>query len=90
MLVLTRAVNEAIMIGDGIEITVVGVKGDKVRIGIRAPQSVAVHRKEVYEAIQQANVEAARTAPSDLPTLPDLSRIIPPPSAPPGGAGTKE
>ena len=80
MLVLTRSVNEAIMIGDDIEITVVGVKGDKVRIGIRAPHSVAVHRKEVYLAIQQANIEAAQAAPQ---TLTEIGLLIPP--TPPGG-----
>ena len=60
MLVLTRQINETIMIGDDIEITIVDVRGDKVRVGIRAPRSVAVHRQEVYLAIKQANEEAAR------------------------------
>lgn len=69
MLVLTRAVNEAIMIGDGIEVTIVEVKGGKVRIGIAAPASVAVHRKEVYLAIKQANLEAAQAAPTLLDDL---------------------
>lgn len=59
MLVLTRLINETIMIGDEIEITIVDVRGDKVRVGITAPNSVPVHRKEVYLAIKQANVEAA-------------------------------
>jgi carbon storage regulator len=66
MLVLTRAVNEAIMIGDDIEITIVDVRGEKVRIGIRAPSSVPVHRKEVYLEIKQANLEAAQAAPMSL------------------------
>ncbi len=69
MLVLTRAVDEAIMIGDGIEVTIVEVKGGKVRIGISAPPSVAVHRKEVYLAIQKANMEAAQAAPTLLDDL---------------------
>lgn len=69
MLVLTRSVNEAIMIGDGIEVTIVEVKGGKVRIGISAPASVPVHRKEVYLAIKQANVEAAQAAPDLLDDL---------------------
>ncbi len=60
MLVLTRLINETIMIGDSIEITIVDVRGDKVRVGITAPNSVPVHRKEVYLAIKQANVEAAQ------------------------------
>lgn len=53
MLVLSRKKNESIHIGDDILITVVEVRGDKVRLGIQAPTSVPVHRKEVYEAIQR-------------------------------------
>lgn len=60
MLVLSRQRDETIMIGDHIEVTVVDVRGDKVRIGINAPTSVAVHRKEVYDAIKKENEEAAR------------------------------
>lgn len=60
MLVLSRRKDETIMIGDDIEITIVEVKGDTVRIGIAAPHSVSVHRKEIYEAIQRENREAAR------------------------------
>jgi carbon storage regulator len=69
MLVLTRAVNEAIMIGDQIEITIVEVKGGKVRVGISAPPAVRVHRKEVYQAIQQANLEASQAAPDAIDDL---------------------
>ena len=54
MLVLSRKKNESIMIGDDIVITVVDVRGDKVRIGIDAPKEVTVHRREVYEAIKKA------------------------------------
>jgi carbon storage regulator len=75
MLVLTRGVNEAIMIGDSIEITVIDLKGGKVRIGIAAPPSVAVHRKEVYLAIKQANLEAAQGAPQSLE---DLQKLVDP------------
>lgn len=53
MLVLTRKLNERIMIGDNIIITVVEVRGDKVRIGITAPDSTAIHREEVYRAIHR-------------------------------------
>lgn len=53
MLVLTRKPDQSIMIGDEIEITVLEVRGEQVRIGICAPKSVAVHRKEVYSLIQQ-------------------------------------
>ena len=53
MLVLSRQKDESIMIGDDIEITIVDVRGDKVRLGISAPRKVSVHRKEIYEAIQR-------------------------------------
>ncbi len=55
------------MIGDEIEITVVGIRSDKVRLGITAPKSVPVHRKEVYEAIQRENQAAAGMQPEDVP-----------------------
>lgn len=60
MLVLSRHIDESIMIGDDVELTVVDIRGDKVRIGITAPSNVAVHRKEVYEAIRTENEQAAR------------------------------
>jgi len=60
MLVLSRHIDESIMIGDEIELTIVDIRGDKVRIGITAPSSVAVHRKEVYESIRSENEQAAR------------------------------
>ncbi|NUQ68747.1 MAG: carbon storage regulator CsrA [Phycisphaerales bacterium] len=69
MLVLSRQRDETIMIGDEIEITVVDIRGDKVRLGITAPTRIAVHRKEVYEAIKRENEQAARLA--DLPQPPD-------------------
>jgi len=52
-LVLSRYRDESIMIGDDVEITIVDVRGDKVRLGITAPKSIAVHRREVYDAIQR-------------------------------------
>ena len=58
MLVLSRQRDETIMIGDAIELTVVDIRGDKVRIGIEAPPHVPVHRKEVYEAIRRENEHA--------------------------------
>ncbi len=61
MLVLSRQRDETIMIGDDIEITVVDIRGEKVRLGINAPPHVPVHRKEVYEAIKR---EAASQAPA--------------------------
>ncbi len=60
MLVLSRHIDESIMIGDEVEITIVDIRGDKVRVGINAPSSVAVHRKEVYQAIRAENEQAAR------------------------------
>ncbi len=60
MLVLTRQRDQTIMIGDDIEITVVDIRGDKVRLGITAPSTVPVHRKEVYEAIKRENEQAAQ------------------------------
>jgi carbon storage regulator len=59
MLVLSRQRDETIMIGDEIEITVVDIRGDKVRLGITAPTRIAVHRKEVYESIKRENEQAA-------------------------------
>lgn len=66
MLVLSRQRDETIMIGDAIEITVVDIRGDKVRLGINAPRTIQVHRKEVYEAIRKENTEAARIEVDDL------------------------
>ena len=66
MLVLSRTRDETIMIGDHIEITVVDIRGDKVRLGINAPTAVPVHRKEVYEAIKQENHQAARLSAEAL------------------------
>jgi carbon storage regulator len=59
MLVLSRQRDETIMIGDDIEITVVDIRGEKVRLGITAPPHVPVHRKEVYEAIKREKAAAA-------------------------------
>lgn len=66
MLVLSRQRDETIMIGDDIEITIVDIRGDKVRLGINAPSSVPVHRKEVYEAIKRENREASQVRVEDL------------------------
>jgi carbon storage regulator len=74
MLVLSRQRDETIMIGDDIEVTVVDIRGDKVRLGITAPKAVSVHRKEVYDAIRRENREAARVKPEDLS---GLGKIVP-------------
>lgn len=65
MLVLSRQRDESIMIGDNIVITIVDIRGDKVRLGINAPAEVPVHRQEVYEAIQRENLRASRLEPQE-------------------------
>jgi carbon storage regulator len=70
MLVLSRQRDETIMIGDNIEITIVDIRGDKVRLGITAPATIPVHRKEVYEAIQRENREASKVKMDDFTGLP--------------------
>ncbi len=59
MLVLSRHRDESIMIGDDVVVTIVDIRGDKVRLGIEAPTSIPVHRQEVYEAIKRENQQAA-------------------------------
>ena len=61
MLILTRRVGESLMIGDEVKVTVLGVKGNQVRIGVNAPKDVSVHREEIYERIQAEK----GTSPSD-------------------------
>ncbi len=58
MLILTRKVNESLKVGDDVTVTVLGIKGAQIRIGISAPLDVAVHRQEVFERIQQEQGEA--------------------------------
>lgn len=55
MLILTRRVGETLMVGDDVTVTVLGVKGNQVRIGVNAPKDVAVHREEIYERIRKEN-----------------------------------
>ena len=74
MLVLSRQKDETIMIGDDVEITVVDIRGDKVRLGITAPPHIPVHRKEVYEAIQRENREAAKLKPGEIPHVESLAK----------------
>lgn len=81
MLVLTRRANQSIVIGNDVVITVLEVRGDQVRLGIRAPREVTVHREEVYAEIQRENREAALRAD----VMPDL----PLPRPPAGGGGLR-
>jgi carbon storage regulator len=67
MLVLSRQRDESIIIGDNIVITVVDIRGDKVRLGIQAPTEIPVHRQEVYEAIQRENIRATGVDPEESP-----------------------
>jgi len=74
VLVLARRSNQSIMIGDDIEIVIVDIKGDQVKIGVKAPKSVSVHRAEVYKEIQEENRKAAgaNIKPEELGKLSDI------------------
>jgi len=72
MLVLSRQKNEVIVIGDTIQITIVDIKGDTVKLGITAPRNIPVHRKEVWEAIQAENIEAGQADVADISLLDSL------------------
>ena len=69
MLVLSRQRDESIIIGDNVVVTIVDIRGDKVRLGIDAPSEVPVHRREVYEAIQRENLRASQLDPKDTRNL---------------------
>ena len=73
MLVLSRRVGESIVIGDDIKVTVLEVRGDVVRVGVRAPRHVAVHREELWRELEEAN--RASASPSDS-VIADLSRAV--------------
>lgn len=94
MLVLSRRKDETIMIGDEVEVTIVDIKGDTIRIGINAPRSVAVHRKEIYEAIKAENLAAAKQ--QDVPqagALGNVANLLKGKGKPPsklGGAAPKK
>jgi len=66
MLVLSRQRDESIIIGDNIVVTIVDIRGDKVRLGIEAPSEIPVHRREIHEAIQRENLRASRIEPGDV------------------------
>jgi carbon storage regulator len=75
MLVLARKPNQSIMIGDDIEIRIVDVRGDQVKIGINAPRTIKVHRKEIYEEIKKANQEASSSNIKDLSNIGGMLKI---------------
>ena len=70
MLILTRRVGETVMIGNEVTVTVLGVKGNQVRIGVNAPKDVAVHREEIYERIKREEDQESRAA------APPAARIV--------------
>ena len=69
MLVLTRKNNESIIIGDNIEISIVDISTNSVRIGIKAPPSISIHRKEIFDLIQKENIMASKSKILDLSKL---------------------
>jgi carbon storage regulator len=88
MLVLSRERGETVNIGDEIEVTVIDIRGDKVRLGVSAPRHVAVHRKEVYDAIKRQQQQAASghqpdAGPGDANGAPPQSPDKPSPAAAP-------
>jgi carbon storage regulator len=64
MLILTRRIGETLMVGDEVSLTVLGVKGNQVRIGVNAPKHIAVHREEIYQRIQRENAPGGSTPPT--------------------------
>lgn len=70
MLILTRRVGETLMIGDSVTVTVLGVKGNQVRVGITAPKDVAVHREEIYKRIQDVPDASVSESVNDTQGLP--------------------
>jgi carbon storage regulator len=74
VLVLTRRPGESIMIGDDVVVTVLDVRGDVVRVGIKAPRTVQVHREEVYLELQKANEDAASPADGAVEALSEMLR----------------
>ncbi len=79
MLVLSRQRDESIVIGENIVVTIVDIRGDKVRLGIEAPTEIPVHRREVFEAIQRENLRASQL------DLHETRNLAPPPTAEAGG-----
>lgn len=74
MLALTRKVGESIVIGDNVEITVISVTGDQIKLGINAPRNVSIHRKEIYLQIQEENKTAASVSKAGAKALKDMMK----------------
>lgn len=72
MLVLTRKPDQSIMVGGEIEITILEVRGEQVRVGIRAPREVSIHRKEVFDQIREENRSAMAAPDADLATIGEI------------------
>jgi carbon storage regulator len=90
LLILTRRVGESIVVGDDIVLTVFEVRGDAVRIGIEAPRSVKVNRKEIYEEIQRSNAQAVSSSDDAVDALRGaLGTPAEDPGASSGGGGTE-
>jgi carbon storage regulator len=75
MLILTRKQGESVAIGDDIKVTVVEIQGKQVKLGVKAPREISVHRQEVYEKIQEENVRAAQVSQEDLSRLQDAVEL---------------
>ena len=74
MLVLTRRLNESIMIGNDIELTIIDIKGDQIKLGIKAPKNITIHRSEIHQEILEENKKATKIqiSPKDLGKLGDI------------------
>jgi carbon storage regulator len=90
MLILTRRRGESIVIGGDIEVTLLQVQGDQVRLGITAPKDVSVHRKELLEQIRAENIAAAGADPERLSQMEDLPQGSGQPSAPPDPSSQRD
>ena len=74
MLILTRKLGETINIGDDVSIQVLDIKGKQVRLGIKAPRDLSIHRKEIYLKIKSENIQAAETSPESLESIGEVWR----------------